>query len=107
MGPLVVSAGGAWSWPIAGSRGRRNLVSSGRSWPGWVPARDQSAWLDGELKLQRLRLALAVGVDIRHLPVGRLAVVRLDSLHAHCARVAARAPPGSPARLEPVALHAT
>ena len=55
---------------------------------------DQSAWLDGELKLQGLRLALAVDVDIRHLPVGRLAVVRLDILQAHCDRVGRGAPAG-------------
>src|SRR6266700_10900 len=96
---------GAWSWPIAGSRGRRNLVSSGRSWPGWVPARDQSAWLDGEPELQGLRLALAVDVDIRHLPVGRLAVVRLDILQAHGDRVGGGAPAGYRAGLEPVAVE--
>src|SRR5215472_4045538 len=77
-----IARGGEWSWPIAGSRVLRNLVSSGRSWPGWIPARDQSAWVDGELELQGLRLALAVDVDIRHLPVRRLAVARLGLITA-------------------------
>src|SRR5215472_14108543 len=100
-----IARGGEWSWPIAGSRVLRNLVSSGRSWPGWIPARDQSAWVDGELELQGLRLALAVDVDIRHLPVGRLAVVRLDILQAHGDRVGGRAPARYRARLEPVAVE--
>src|SRR4029077_7641402 len=103
--PRNKRTGGPRSWPIAGSRGRRNLVCSGRSWPSWVPARDQSAWLDGELKLQGLRLALAVDVDIRHLPVGRPAVVRLDSLQAHCDRVGGGAPAGYRAGLEPIAVE--
>src|SRR5215469_4238695 len=104
---FAVPAGCAWSWPITGSGVLRNLVPSGRSWPGWVPVRDQSAWLDGELKLQGLRLALVVYVDIRHLPVGRLAVVRLDILQAHCDRVGGGAPARYRAGLEPVAVELT
>ena len=84
------------------ARERDRWGPSGHSRPGRVPARGRSARLDGELKLQELRNTPAVDVDVRHLPVRRLAVVRLDILQAHRNRVRGGVPAGYGTWLGPV-----
>lgn len=76
--------------------------SSGHSWPGWIPAWGRPARQDGELKLQGPRDTRAVQVAVGHLPVVRLAVVRLDVLQADRGRVPGWVPAGYGTWLGPV-----
>jgi hypothetical protein len=81
------------AWPAA---------SSGCSWPDRVPAWGRPTRLDREPELQGLRDTPAIEVDIGHLPVVPLAVVRPDILQAHRDRVGSWVPAGYGTWLGPV-----
>ena len=102
--PEAITAPATRLWFIRSPqpRARSHRLFRGHSWPVRVPAWGRSARLDGEPKLQGLRDTPAVEVDIRHLPVVRLAVVRLDILQAHRDRVGGWVPAGYGTWLGPV-----